>query len=942
MGTFMPLSEAILIIMGFLSVAMVATGIARNFPIPYTVLLVILGIILGTLSRSTEVLQPLMEFQLTSDVVLFLFLPALIFESAFNLNARQLVKDLFPILILAIPALITSTALIGAGLWLFLGIDLTLALLFGALISATDPTTVLSLFKELGAPERLTTLVEGESLLNDATAIVIFGIILLFVLNDVSPGWIDASGAIITFFEVFIGGVLVGAIIGFVLSEVLYKLFPSLNAFMIMTLVTAYSCFIIADHILHVSGVMAVVASAITMGLLWVPRISQDDIHTAKDLWGVIALTGNSLLFLFVGLSVDVWELIARIDMIALAVLLVLLARAATIYTLVPVAITWFSLPKISRGEQHVMWWGGFKGGLAIAIALSIPETLAERGLLIDLTLGVVMFSLLINAPTIRPLMKKFGVDKLTDDEHAELKEGMVYAGKKSHDFIHKFYESKVISRSVEQLVKKNVNKVFGANKLDIREVQGARHLRLNAVKAEFDELKKLYDMHLIKHYTYLEIRNDIQRDMEMIIANQASKELEGGISEKNLFLNAEKVLLCKLREHDWAIWLLHRYQNIRLSNKIQCDVAQIIICTSIIKMIEKHIEFSVNERTQVADKYRSRLEKSCARLREIADDFPDFYAKFEASFFTCIALTSAQYYAAQKHRNGGLSAKVFNRMDKQIRSEMPEISPTVDLLSEFEISDLINSVPLINGLSSAVCNHLAKCAVPVTFLAGDIVIGEGEHGDALYIIKQGIVSVYKDDKEINTLRAGDFFGEMALLDDQIRTATVKAKTPSTLLRLKRRNVIQLAKEDAELKNRLSSRKEGRQKQVEMIRSVPMLKGLSNKTLSLIVAQTKLIKFSNPGDIIFKEGDSGESLFIIFHGVVDVYKSDRQITELTRGSFFGEMALLGDHVRTATIRVKEAAALLELSETDINELAGTCPELRQKLVEAKRSREILI
>ncbi|MCK5668830.1 MAG: cation:proton antiporter, partial [Gammaproteobacteria bacterium] len=286
----MPLSEAILIVMGLLTVAMLAAGICRNLPIPYTVFLVILGIILGTIARNDVSMHVLLDFQLTPDIVLFLFLPALIFESAFNLNARQLVKDLFPVLVLAVPALLISTAFIGTGLWYFLEIELVLALLFGALISATDPVAVISLFKELGAPERLTILVEGESLLNDATAIVVFKIILLFALSGAAFTWADAGGAVFDFFKVFVGGALVGAVIGFVLSEFLHKLFSSLGAFMIMTIVVAYSCFVVAEHILHVSGVMAVVASAITMGMLWMPRISQTAIHTVKETWEVIAL----------------------------------------------------------------------------------------------------------------------------------------------------------------------------------------------------------------------------------------------------------------------------------------------------------------------------------------------------------------------------------------------------------------------------------------------------------------------------------------------------------------------------------------------------------------------------------------------------------------------------------------------------------------------------
>ena len=123
-----------------------------------------------------------------------------------------------------------------------------------------------------------------------------------------------------------------------------------------------------------------------------------------------------------VGLSVDLGGLLASVNLIAISVFFVLLARAASIYTLVPITIKCFSLPHVAMGERHIMRWGGLKGGLAIAIVLSIPMDLPGRQLLLDLTLGVVMFSLLFNAPTIRPLIHVLGIDKLTDDELSELK----------------------------------------------------------------------------------------------------------------------------------------------------------------------------------------------------------------------------------------------------------------------------------------------------------------------------------------------------------------------------------------------------------------------------------------------------------------------------------------------------------------------------------------
>jgi monovalent cation:H+ antiporter, CPA1 family len=278
----MPLSEIILIIMGLLTVAMIAASICKNLPIPYTVFLVIIGISLGSIVRNSSYAEYVQAFQLTPELVLFLFLPALIFESAFNLDARQLVKDIGPILSLAIPALLVSTGIIGTGLWWLIDMDIFLALLFGALISATDPVAVVALFKELGAPPRLTVLVEGESLLNDATAIVVFNIILGLLISGGFAAS-DMGLAINEFLQVFIGGVLVGALIGILLSELLFRLKAGLSSYLVMSIVLAYASFIVAEHILHVSGVMAVLSAAISLSIFGVSRVPQSNIDMVME-----------------------------------------------------------------------------------------------------------------------------------------------------------------------------------------------------------------------------------------------------------------------------------------------------------------------------------------------------------------------------------------------------------------------------------------------------------------------------------------------------------------------------------------------------------------------------------------------------------------------------------------------------------------------------------
>ncbi|NNF66639.1 MAG: cyclic nucleotide-binding domain-containing protein [Gammaproteobacteria bacterium] len=932
----MPISEAVLIIMGLLTVAMLAAGLCKNLPIPYTVFLVIIGMALGALARSMPQGDMLLEFQLTPEIVLFLFLPALLFESAFNLNARQLLKDIGPILTLAIPALLISTAIIGVGLWLVLGLQLPLALLFGALISATDPVAVIALFKELGAPERLTILVEGESLFNDATAIVVFNIILGIAVSG-SFAFADAGLALVEFLRVFIGGILVGALMGFAISEIFHRFFTGLPAFVIMSVVVAYSSFTIAEHTLHVSGVMAVVAAAIALGALWVSRISQADTHVVKESWEVIALVSNSLLFLLVGLSVNVESLWERKFAIMIAVIFLLLARATTIYTLVPATIRFFKLPHVSTGERHIMWWGGLKGGLAIAIVLSIPEDLPGRDLLLDMTLGAVMFSLLVNAPTIRPLIQKFGIDKLTEDELSELKTGMVHASEKSSAILNRFYETDLVSRKTEQVIRKTTDQVFFSDAPSLGSEQGIRHLQIVALRAEQEELKHLHEIGLVQHYSYLAIKNDIQRDRERILMNESptrAKELE---SRPSIFAKIEDSLLRRMREQDWAAGILSRYQNSRFSQRMQRDIAGVLICTSVLNMLSEHSDLDEDQRAQVAQRYTERLNYRKSRLRNIADDYPEFYARFENRLITQVALSAAGHHLEEEHREGEIGAKAMVRIERVIDKAMSDLPPISDPAEKLETSDLIGTVPLLHGLPTSVLDKLADKATAVTFLAGDTIIEEGQKGDALYIITRGTASVFKGSINVAELKDGEFFGEMALLSDQVRKATVKAKTSSALLRLRKRDVMQLADAEPELKSRLNDIKDEREAQEASIATIPLFKDVSPDLVEQVADQASTVTYRT-GDTVIREGDRDNSLYIIIRGAVGVFKSGRRIAELGKGDFFGEMALLGDSIRTATVKAKEALTLAKIRQKEFAILSSANSELRNRLEQAQSSR----
>jgi CPA1 family monovalent cation:H+ antiporter len=238
----------LLIVTGLIFIAALSAIVVKRARFPYTIGLLIVGILIGYLSSRVEMLAPMREVQLTPEIILFLILPTLLFEAAININSKTLFRNLFPILVLATIGLLISITIVGVGISAATPLTLGAALLFGALISATDPVAVIALFKELGVPKRLSTLVDGESLFNDATAIVVFHVLL----GIIGAGTAFSTSIIISgigqFLLVFFGGLLVGLVLGAAMLWILALGRTDHLVQATLTSVFAYLTFIIAEH----------------------------------------------------------------------------------------------------------------------------------------------------------------------------------------------------------------------------------------------------------------------------------------------------------------------------------------------------------------------------------------------------------------------------------------------------------------------------------------------------------------------------------------------------------------------------------------------------------------------------------------------------------------------------------------------------------------------
>jgi CPA1 family monovalent cation:H+ antiporter len=385
-------------------VAIIVALIARRLALPYTVGLVIAGIAIALTRVNTGLV-------LTHDFVFDVILPPLLFEAAINIHWQELRRDAVPVLVLAILGTIVAAGVVAEGVVLVLGWPPGPALLFGVLMAATDPVAVVAMFKDNKIAGRVRLLVESESLFNDGVAAVLFTLALAWVAAADGPAIAPAAVAQVLLFTV--GG---GIVAGLACAGAVVVIAGRTSDHLVestLTTVAAYGSFLVAEHF-HCSGVLATVAAGLLTGNLTVlngeaeSQISSTGRQFILDLWEFIAFIANSFVFLLIGLTVAEVSF-RRLGLTAFATIiaLVLVGRAFTVYPICGV-FAW-SRWAIPIAAQNVLWWGGLRGALGLALALALPASLPFRGEIIAATFGVVAFSVVLQGLTMPPLLRRAG-----------------------------------------------------------------------------------------------------------------------------------------------------------------------------------------------------------------------------------------------------------------------------------------------------------------------------------------------------------------------------------------------------------------------------------------------------------------------------------------------------------------------------------------------------
>ena len=440
--------------------------------IPYSVLLVVAGSLLIPVS-TIDVFSFVTSFQLTPELLFFVFLPVLIFESAYNMKVRNIKDNKYSIGVLAIVGLLISTFVIGfAGYWTLqqigFHVPLLVTLLFGAIISATDPVAVLALFKECGVPKRLNLIFEGESLFNDGTAFAMF-FVLLEILRHGYNGFPTIMDGIITFCTMIFGGILFGLFMGILFSKLIEWVRGHEFLEITMTLLVAHLTFILTEIIseklivagyhVHLSSIIATLVSSLVMGNYGRFKMSHGVEEYMEKFWGYFAFLANSIVFLLMGLlftSLVISSHIAILPILCM-ILVVVIARAASVYLSIGLVNQIKAEDSIPLSWQHLLSWGSLRGSLAVIMALLIPDDLTIPGwhhensikeFIVTLTIGSIYFTLLVKATTIDKMVHWLKIDALLAYEHLGYFKSQAFVYNKAIARIAELYNEQQISQA--------------------------------------------------------------------------------------------------------------------------------------------------------------------------------------------------------------------------------------------------------------------------------------------------------------------------------------------------------------------------------------------------------------------------------------------------------------------------------------------------------------
>lgn len=671
--------------------------VSKKVKIPYTVLLVLMGVLMVPLVR-LESFSFIGSFKLTPEILFFVFLPTLLFESAYNMSLRQVSKNVRSISFLAVFSLLISTFFIGFALSFISGyigfkIPFEVALLFGALISATDPVAVLALFKEYGVPKRLAFIFEGESIFNDGISLAVF-LLLLEVIMVGYNGAFTILGGVFTFFTMVAGGIVIGIVMGGIFSKFLEYAKGNEQIQITLTMVVAHLTFIMTEfvsnewtvygHAIRFSPIIATTFAALVIGNYGRYKISPSVEEYMERFWSFFAFVVNSIVFLLMGLIFSGLPIELQIfapSIILLVIAVVMIGRAVSIYPVV-----WFlnllkSEKHIPASWQHLLVWGSLRGALAVTMVFLIPENLSLsaweyafsiRDFLMALTISCIYFTIFIKAPIMKPFIRRFKLDALSEVECTEYRDSrkMVYEAALAEldDFYKKGYIDDRSYKHLERTYKcKCMEKSGGTCPVNAAEDFCAKILNIYALGIAKHALRNLFKYGEISDKVYKQVRVGIDvildkiyegKSIDIKVENMAHTDWLDHIAafvRKSFFMaDAERDIKNSFMRHR-AISII--------SNKVAREFAKHVFHRGIDKF------YNEEEMNKIIGFYKNLGAEAEKEMEDFFSNNKDVLLALNESFAEKSLLKAEEGMLHSLHSKGMITDKIHEMLSKEIEN---------------------------------------------------------------------------------------------------------------------------------------------------------------------------------------------------------------------------------------------------------------------------------
>lgn len=767
--------------------------LAARLKLPLAAVLAIAGMVLaicanwahshlvtGPWSVVGETAGTLINLPISSDIFVFVLLPVLLFQGAVGVDVRHLARDSAAILLLAILAVLLSIGLIGGAVHLISGISLTACLLLGAIVATTDPSAVISMFRDLGAPARLTRLVEGESLLNDATAIAAFNALLAALLIGAAPSWSDLG---IKIAVGLVSGAGAGVAAGIIVARLLGRLRAYRSAQITITLLTPYAIFAACGASPYISGVVAIVASGVTVGAIARSRFERQDFRFMRELLDQVADWSTGLIFIFAALIVPrilAQAQLADVGMIAVVILVALAARAIILWCVAPLLAYAGLMRPVGHQMSTALLWGGLRGAMTLALVLAVSENPAidpatKRGITL-LATGYTLWTLLVQGTTLRYIVSKLGLVQMAPVDRAFRTQALGTAIDATRERVRQFARRAGLEAGlVEDAITPYEVRLKAA--LDDTsfetEITDKEKLRLGLAALVNHERNLLLEQRwssglpsvMIDQYLYA---IDVMRDEARTMGHVG-------------YLRAARLPYRQTTQFR-VVSLLHRTTGIQtpLAGYIGRRFHYLLVNRVLVTQLSWHIDarlkpvFGVRISDILSGVVSRRKDELERNIEAIRLQYPAFAHDLEQSMVQRYAHHEEIVQINSLLESGVIAPDIA----RSLVAEAEELNRSVRRAGRVDIEhakpDLLRSLRVFEGFTDKQLCQIAKRMRPAVFAANTTIYKPGDSVDRIYFIANGAVEVDREG-DIQRLGRGQAFGQLRVLNPDLKAATVTA-----------------------------------------------------------------------------------------------------------------------------------------------------------------------